>query len=348
MKGNTVHAHATTICPRPHRLLHLLHRGPPLRRRCARPSPSAAPTPPAGRLYRWYTIPLDTAYQRSYSDAKFSLQLAVAQLKCGESMSCRVGGQWPQADGTTAAAVLFDWGSSGCWFQYSHFTSEWAGGRTCWHLREQPSGGMPARGAAAPLPPRQTVGWRAVPRLRMAGPAPSQPWAEVALHRAPPRRAPAGLEQGSPLWSCKDPLAGEYVLQCAECSAGAGAGGPSQPTQPGGGQGGGRGAAINPTVIIVSTRDRENGGGACGGARGGVVGAEGAKGVLSTTTLPAQPCLDPACGCGLPGLGLTCLPIHHAAAARPAPRRLPPACALPPPSWWGWRCWCGTGGAPAA
>lgn len=196
MKRNTVHAHATTICPRPHRLLHLLHRGPPLRRRCARPSPSPAPTPPAGRLYRWYTIPLDTAYQRGYSDAKFSLQLAVAQLKCGESMSCRVGGQWPQADGTTAAAVLFDWGSSGCWFQYSHFTSEWAGGRTCWHLREQPSGGMPARGAAAPLPQRPTVGWRAVPRLRMAGPAPSQPWAEVALHRAPPpacaRRPGAG------------------------------------------------------------------------------------------------------------------------------------------------------------
>ncbi|GAB4814777.1 hypothetical protein N2152v2_001823 [Parachlorella kessleri] len=76
-----------------------------------------------GRRYKWYPIPIDAAYERSSTDAKLSVQLMVAQLNCGEAMSCRVVGQWTQPDGTTANEPLFDWTSTGCWFQYWHFTN---------------------------------------------------------------------------------------------------------------------------------------------------------------------------------------------------------------------------------
>lgn len=72
--------------------------------------PTEAPLPqpfePAGRRYRLYEIPVDIAFEHQPGDAKLSLQLAAAQLKCGEAMSCRVVGQWPQVGGVDPSLFI--------------------------------------------------------------------------------------------------------------------------------------------------------------------------------------------------------------------------------------------------
>jgi hypothetical protein len=127
--------------------------------------------PGAGRKYRWYPIPVAAAYERTAGNARLSLQLAVAELKCGEAMSCRVVGKWEQGGGQQATAQLFDWTSVGCWFQYWHFTSGCPARPACSFL-VPPASLPPILSPALPQPPlRRVPASCACGRSLCAGPA---------------------------------------------------------------------------------------------------------------------------------------------------------------------------------